>query len=221
MEHVYEALKNTIIDGALQPGEPLSVERLSDEMRVGSMMVLEALMRLRAEGLVRTPARRSFMVAPVSGTDLVELFETRILIEGQTARDAARTLRNETILSMRSAFARIRNVVADGVGVPALPVVREFHFHLYNGLRNEWLTRLIEHLWDQSARYHALCMVGALTASEVIGNHKRILEAAEKRSPARCQAAIADDLSITMEGIRNHLSSSEYHRSLRWLPFTR
>ncbi|MGC9333129.1 MAG: GntR family transcriptional regulator, partial [Anaerolineae bacterium] len=57
-DRVYEALRDAIIDGRLEPGQWLRQEALAQELGVSQMPIREALKRLVAEGLAeRIPYR--------------------------------------------------------------------------------------------------------------------------------------------------------------------
>jgi DNA-binding GntR family transcriptional regulator len=75
------ALKARILDGALEPGERLKEQALSDEYRVARHTLRVALKQLAAEGLVQIEPNKGAKVAQTSNEELLELADLRIALE--------------------------------------------------------------------------------------------------------------------------------------------
>lgn len=89
-DRVYDHLKTRIIDLDLEPGARLHAETLAAELDVSPTPVREALNRLAAEGIVTAAPYRGFRVSPLlSRGELVQLLQTRQVIEGAAVRQAA------------------------------------------------------------------------------------------------------------------------------------
>lgn len=90
-DHVYEILKERVLDRAYQPNARLNIDALTRELDVSSTPVREALGRLTAEGLLRAEPFVGFAVAPMHSRDYYEqLYEFRLLIEPWAASETAR-----------------------------------------------------------------------------------------------------------------------------------
>jgi DNA-binding GntR family transcriptional regulator len=75
------ALKTRILDGALEPGERLKEQALSDEYGVARHTLRVALQQLAAEGLVTIEPNKGARVAQLTNQDLLELTDLRIALE--------------------------------------------------------------------------------------------------------------------------------------------
>lgn len=78
---IYEEIYEDIISGSLQPGQKLHIASLAEKYNVGLSPIREALSRLSASDLVTAKSQRGFIVAPISQTDLHDLYKTRSYIE--------------------------------------------------------------------------------------------------------------------------------------------
>jgi DNA-binding GntR family transcriptional regulator len=87
-EQVYEALRNELRAGRLQPGEPLAEASLAEHLGVSRTPVREALARLASEGLV-VPQGRSFALPRLTPRDVEHVYELRRLLEPEAMRQAA------------------------------------------------------------------------------------------------------------------------------------
>lgn len=87
--HVFNELRDRIVDGRLAPGAPISERELGAELDVSRVPIREALRQLEAAGLVTLAHRRTAVVSAVSRTDVDELYDLRAVLEPFIARGAA------------------------------------------------------------------------------------------------------------------------------------
>ena len=93
-EQVYEAVKEAILSGALEPGEPIDKLALCESLGVSRFPVSAALSRLAFERLVLVEPQHGSFVARISAQDVRERLFIRRAIEGEIAAEAARRLKN-------------------------------------------------------------------------------------------------------------------------------
>lgn len=74
-----------IMSGRLQPEAFIRQERIADELGMSATPVREGLLSLRGEGFVRLEPRRGFVVAPLTGTDVHDMFLAQGLVAGELA----------------------------------------------------------------------------------------------------------------------------------------
>lgn len=86
-EGAYEALRELILDQALEPGAHVNIDALAPELGVSQTPIREALARLEVEGLVvKQQPRNRFLVAPaLDGRSFEQLYEVRLLLEPHAA----------------------------------------------------------------------------------------------------------------------------------------
>lgn len=85
---VADALREAIISGALEAGQRLNLDELSEHFGVSRMPVREAIKQLETEGLVKVYPYRGVEVTSLEADDLEELFGLRKVLE-QTAVERA------------------------------------------------------------------------------------------------------------------------------------
>lgn len=78
---VYNQLKKDIISCALPPGEDITESDLSSRFEISKSPVRDALMMLEREGLVISSPRQGYRVAPVSISDMFDMFHLRAALE--------------------------------------------------------------------------------------------------------------------------------------------
>ena len=83
----YAELLDAIVEQRLPPLVRLNPERLAKQMGISPTPVKLALTRLTSEGLATLVSRRGFFVTQLNPSELVSLFEARLLLETSAVRD--------------------------------------------------------------------------------------------------------------------------------------
>lgn len=82
-------IREKIVNGVYPPGAPLLQDAIAAELGVSKIPVREALVQLRAEGLVDVFAHRGFQVRPLSAAEVDEVFRLRLQIEPQAVAEGS------------------------------------------------------------------------------------------------------------------------------------
>ena len=88
MADLFQRLHDDVVSGVLDPGEPLVEATLARRYGVSRTPVREALNRLEHDGLIER-GHRSLRVRTRTPTEILEIYEVRITLEGLAARQAA------------------------------------------------------------------------------------------------------------------------------------
>jgi DNA-binding GntR family transcriptional regulator len=86
---VSEELREAILSGEFGPGERLRTATLATRFGSSRTPVREALVQLEGEGLVDIEPRRGAIVRSFANTDLIDLYDIRVLLEPAAAARAA------------------------------------------------------------------------------------------------------------------------------------
>jgi DNA-binding GntR family transcriptional regulator len=86
---VASVIRNAIGAGIFKPGERLPQDRLAKLLEVSRMPIRAALRQLESEGLVELHPHRGASVRALSGQEIADLYEMRILIETFALRKTA------------------------------------------------------------------------------------------------------------------------------------
>jgi DNA-binding GntR family transcriptional regulator len=100
-ESTVKRLREAIVSGSLELGQPLSERQLAELLEVSKTPVREALAQLRLEGLVRILPQRGAFVFTLSQQEVVEICELRQALES---------------FALRAAIARNPQRFADALG---------------------------------------------------------------------------------------------------------
>jgi len=178
---VYEQIKSAILTGDLLPGQQLTEFGLADWLGVSRTPVREAVTRLEQDGLLLR-ADRGLVVYERSPSEILEVYECRIMLEATAARFAAARRSESDLAFMRGAL----NALARGdKASPDERAALNSAFHRtvwnagHNGALIDLLTRITMHLgryplttlaypgrWEEGNREH-VALVEAIEARDV------------------------------------------------------
>src|SRR5215467_12742982 len=92
---VVERLREKILSGELREGEQLRQDAIASEFQISRIPVREALSHLAAEGLITIHANRGAVVSALSPDEIMQLFETRAVLECYMLRCAIANMKEE------------------------------------------------------------------------------------------------------------------------------
>lgn len=183
----YLALRQSILQGDLAPGERLRSDALANELKVSRTPVREALRKLEAEGLVQRSGS-GLIVREFTEHDLTELFYVREALEGMAARLAAENATRDEIAEIRELLDDMETVNQRGELVALRPLTAEYHRMVGRAAHNGRLLQSLENLLGHVRQMQTSTLLNVKgRASEAIKEHRELLEAIEARDADRAE----------------------------------
>ncbi len=143
-QSVYEALVELVVGGALRPGQHLVESELARQLGVSRQPVREALHRLEAEGWIDLrPSQGAFVHVPTD-QEVDQLLDVRELLEGATARLAARAATPEAVAALRATWQEGVAAVESGDVAATVAANNDFHAAVAELAGNAVLAQLSE-----------------------------------------------------------------------------
>jgi DNA-binding GntR family transcriptional regulator len=197
---VFDALRKAIIDGDLEPGQPLRQDDIARLFNISRIPVREAISRLEQQGLVKSQRYKGAIVAGLSAKEAEEIFDFRKLIEPEVIRRAVPRMSAELLAEARrycEAFTASPNPMEWG------DLNRSFHAALYSASDLPYHMEIIHNAMDRIDRYLRAQLVLSDGMNRANHEHTGILEACEQR-----QADKASELTMQhIEGAKQSLLS--------------
>lgn len=192
----YDAVVDAIRRGDYLPGARLREEDVGARLNLSRTPVREALRRLEAEGIVEHRPRAGAVVRQLSHSEVVELYEMRLVLERTAALMAAQHGSEAEFDTLEM----LNRQIAEERGNPARAAAfnQEFHRGIYLACRNRFL--------DEAARglNNALLLLGPTTFTDaeridvVVGQHAAIIEALRARDAEAAGAAAETHLQTSL-----------------------
>ncbi len=192
-EKAYQLLRADIISCVLRPGQQVVQSQLAERYQIGTTPIRDALHHLARENLVQPVPRSGYVIAPITLTDIQELFELRFLLESFAARMAA-ARGSEDNLQEISRLADITYVFKDRESVLShIALNADFHRAIAFAAGNQRIAEQLTGLLDELARLFYLAIDLKDQSEAMRSEHHLLVEAICGREPERA-GQIAGDL---------------------------
>lgn len=212
----YRRLRADILGGALLPGTRLKLDALRARYDVSINTLRETLSRLAADGLVEAEGQRGFTVVPATLADLIDITETRRLLECHAARLSVERADLEWESRLVAAYHKLSKaedlVVRDADKHANLLETynREYHIALISGCNSRWLLHFHRMMYDQSLRYRMLAFrVKDFPRDQSRREHKQILDAALARNVEALVAVLGTHITKGSEMYAEHEAAAQ------------
>lgn len=197
-EETYQSLYHAIISGSLEPGKPLTIRGLAEQLGCSPMPVREAVRRLVALGALDMRSTRRIMVAPMTEERLQEIWTVRVMLEPEIAARALSNSNEELIGDLERIDAQLASTIDNGAPDKYSLKNWEFHFKLYRAGEAPIILRLIESVWLQFGPFQRL-VTGRLGTSYLVDQHQVAIQALRDGDEAALREAIRLDIQDGME----------------------
>jgi len=185
-QSVYEILVELVVGGSLRPGQHLVEAELARQLGVSRQPVREALHRLEAEGWVDLrPSQGAYVHVPTD-TEVDQLLDVRELLEGATARLAARAATAEAVTSLRATWQDGMAAVESGDVAATVAANNDFHAAVAAIAGNVVLAELSE-IVGRRVRWHYR-QVAPARGHESWSEHAELVAAIEAGDEDRAAA---------------------------------
>ncbi|NRA99430.1 MAG: GntR family transcriptional regulator [Rhodobacteraceae bacterium] len=180
-QQVYEALRDKILIGQMEPGARLKVESLKSMLDSGASPIREALSLLTSDQLVERLDQRGFRVAEVSGAQFDEILRLRCALEEMALRESI--ARADNAWEDRLVLAHHRMVRTPRENTSAFEEQhKSFHQELISACNSPILVKFCDQLYDLNIRYRFLAgKTKSYPSRDVSKEHADILAAAVDR----------------------------------------
>jgi DNA-binding GntR family transcriptional regulator len=188
-EVVCDELRNLIIGGEFEPGEPLAEAALAARFAVSRGPVRTALRELERVGLVAAVPRRGMQVATFERTDIDELFDVTLGLERMAARTAAELATPEQVRRLHELLDELDTAQHCETALDAVDADLEFHRHLVALSGNR---RLLD-LWlqiSEEIRFVIAVTQRSLPEVEWASFNRPIVDAIGSGDPDQAEAAV-------------------------------
>jgi DNA-binding GntR family transcriptional regulator len=193
---IYEQLRRDILSCRLPPGAQIYEQDLGRRFGVSKSPVREALVRLREQNLVEVKPRSGYRVRPVSLSEVIEMYEIRVVYETACVELAIEHCDEEAVRRM----AELADVAAE-TAAEWIALNQQFHACLARASGNRRLAEITTNFITQFERFTQVSltrMPRPQSFDALIADHKAIVEAIVQR-----------DKRAGLKAVRRHIEASQ------------
>ena len=202
-DDVARYVRQRIFEGSYGAGEYVRLEQVAAELGISVTPVREALLTLRAEGLLVQQPRRGFMVVPVTGRDLADVSGVQAFIGGELAARAATKITDEQLSELKAIQAELEDAYTGDDHEGAVRLNHEFHRAINVAADSPKLAQMM----SQITRYAPESVFPTVAGWPAQSNkdHRRVLAALAQRDPERARTTMSDHFMAGVAPLIDHL----------------
>ncbi|CAJ1783920.1 HTH-type transcriptional repressor RspR [Aeromonas salmonicida] len=210
---VMENLRGRILRGEFPAGAPLRQDAIAKELAVSRIPVLEALMQLEAQGLVKFEAHRGAVVTMLDASAIEELFYLRALLEADTLFHAVDLMTEETFAKAEAILAQFDQALESGTQIEHWAELNHsFHATLYQAAGRPQALELIAQInlsCDRYVRFELLFASDGVDKAE--REHAQLLALCRARRKHEAVVLLKQHIEAAGQSIKRILDSGHNH----------
>lgn len=207
-EVTYARLRDMILFGLLEPGQPVTIQGLIKDLGAGMTPVREAIRRLAAEGALLPQGNRRVTVPSLTPGLLDQIAFARLTIETRLAELAAANLTPELIARLEVLDGAVDAAIRSGQITAYLESNHAFHFALYEASNAPVLVDMARSLWLRFGPSLRI-VIAKGGASSLPDRHEEALAAMGAGDAAGLARAINSDIAQGVEQVKLALDRGE------------
>ena len=207
-EVTYARLRDMILFGVLQPGQPVTIQGLINDLDVGMTPVREAIRRLAAEGALLPQGNRRVAVPKLTLADLDQIAFARLTLEPKLAELACANASPALIARLTEIDRPIYDAIRAHDVTAYLSQNHAFHFALYEASGAAVLVDMARSLWLRFGPSLRV-VVGRTGVLALPDLHVEALAALQRGDAAGLAGAMQRDIAQGVEQVRLALERGE------------
>src|SRR6266481_7438288 len=188
---VVERLTEKILSGELREGEQLRQDAIATEFQISRIPVREALSHLAAEGLITIVANRGAVVSALSPDEIMQMFETRAVLECYMLRHAIPNTKEEDFQAAEDILVHYEQSLDKEEEVKSWGQWNwSFHSALYAPANRPFMLSFLKNLNINCDRYTRLHLVFTRDLHRAGQAHRELLAACRTKNPELASEAL-------------------------------
>jgi len=189
-EKIHWLIEQDIKNGVLLPGDSIDEVSIARKHKLSQTPIREALIKLQAQGLIKSQPRGGMIVAKMSLQQLLSLWELLAELEGVAAKLACQRMLATELAQLKEIHQSSTAIVEseDIEGWQKTNLL--FHEIIYKSTRNPYLRQEVLRIRTVTGYYrkHAFGALGQIRTS--FDQHERIIQAIESKNVEQAFAAM-------------------------------
>ena len=203
---VVERLREKILSGELREGEQLRQDAIATEFQISRIPVREALSHLAAEGLITIVANRGAIVSALSPDEIMQLFETRAVLECYMLRCAIPNMKAEDFQVAEDILKHYEESLEKDSEIKSWGRWNwSFHSALYAPANRPVMLSFLKTLNSNCDRYTRLHLVFTRDLHRAGQAHRELLDVCKTKNVDQAAAALWKHITEAGEYLREFI----------------
>jgi DNA-binding GntR family transcriptional regulator len=194
-EKIYGELRDSILNGALKPGDRLLVLEITERLNVSQAPVREALERLKQEGLLKKEQNKSSIVSDISKKEIEEIYTLRELIEGYAVKKTMDNFSKEDLVYLKKIYLQMKQAAESDLLYRLIELDMDFHTFFYNNCGNTVILNLWNNIKANIMRFTSITnRIYFADLKSVTESHIPLIEALESGNQEKAETLFIDHM---------------------------
>jgi len=204
-ETVYRELRHLILFGEIAPGQPITIQGITEELGAGMTPVREAIRRLTAAGALEFQGNRRVSVPQLTVGNVNELIYARQAIEPQLVLRATERVTDFDLDRLERIDNQLDAAITQGDVRAYLELNYRFHTEIYALADAPILSAIADGMWLRfGPSLRVVC--GRLGTQNLPDQHKEALDAMRAGDGQGAAKAMREDVVQGMEQVRRAIA---------------
>jgi len=208
---IADMLRDMIATGNLKEGDKINENELCSRLGVSKTPLREALRVLSVEGLVDLIPNRGAFVTQPEFTEIREMFDVMILLEGFCARTACEKMSSKDFAQLEKLHAQLEQKVINRDQEGYIRINNKYHSFIQELAGNRSLNQIIDGLRKRILLYRFKSLNAQGRMTESIQEHRELMEVFRKRDHRKAEVLMQVHLRkqlAALENLAQHLEAA-------------
>ena len=201
-DRAYADLRDRIVTLRIAPGAPIDEDLLGGELGIGRTPVREAIKRLALENLVTVFPRRGTFASDINITDLADISDVRMQLEGHAAYRAAQRITPTLRAELDDLLAELDGSRGSDDTRALMALDTRVHRFVHRAAGNPYLEESLGRYFNLSLRIWYLVLDRLPHLLTRVHEHEDLLRAIADGDPERARAIITEHIETFEREIR-------------------
>ena len=208
-EKITRELRSAIVNREYKPGERITEAALCERFKVSRTPIRESLNQLEKEGFIKIISGAGAKVVKLSLSEILDIYDILIILEGAAARLGCAKITNEQILKLEEYNYLFEKEKERHNPELLFELNSRFHWLITEATGNANLIEMRANfrlLVDRIARLFPT-IPGQCEAT--LGEHKIIIDALKSKNPALAEFAMREHLEAAKRKLQEYLDENQ------------
>jgi DNA-binding GntR family transcriptional regulator len=201
-DRAYADLRDRIVTLRIAPGAPIDEDVLGGELGIGRTPVREAIKRLALENLVTVFPRRGTFASEINITDLADISDVRMQLEGHAAYRAAERITPAMRAELEGLLAELDHSRGSDDTRALMALDTRVHRFVHRAAGNPYLEESLGRYFNLSLRIWYLVLDRLPHLFTRVHEHGDLLRAIADGDPERARTIISEHIETFEREIR-------------------
>lgn len=212
---IYQKIKQDLSEGRLPSGEKLKISKLKEDYDVSLTPLREALSQLAAQGLLDQETNKGFSVPKLSYSDILDIKQTRILIETAALELSLKNGDMEWEASLVAAHHKLERLSLSVKDLEAWSQAHEnFHSILLSGSDSKYLIQFSTRLNLALDKYRCIAEPNPEIRQKLDEQHSELLQLALDRNISQAIETLTSHIDLSCQSAIELLKNRDKENTL-------